>query len=528
MKRIIPFIFFITLFTPVMSQEVEEVDMTGRQWYFADPSKDKVPGISLEQAYQFLRHKQGKKVIVAILDSGIDTSHADIKGNFWVNPGEIPGNGIDDDGNGYIDDIHGWNFLGNQEGEVIAGETLEKTRIYRQFHPEFGSVRIANVPKDRMNDYKLYLRAKESYLKDVERCEKNIKSYNNILVEFYSVKAELEKYLRTKELTYEDVTNIKTKNEKVSAARSFYLLMYHIGITSETIEEWISSEQSILDTKLNIDNDPRHIAGDNPLDINDTIYGNNDLHATTPGHGTSVGGLVGAIRHNGFGIDGIASQVELMFVRVVPGGDERDKDVALGIRYAVNMGAQIINCSFGKEFSPERWMVDDAIRYAESRGVLIVHASGNDASDNDIEENYPTPFLSNGTRATNVIEVGSSTKERGPKLISTFSNYGKTTVDLFAPGSDIMTLKPGGYGSSSGTSLAAPVVTGVAALLLSYYPDLTPAEVRDILMKSVTPYGKKKVINPGTEKKVKMREMCVSGGVVNAYNAVKMAESRKQ
>ncbi len=514
----------ITLFPAYSQSAAGSKDHTAAQWYFADPQSDRIPGISLDKTYKFLEGRQGRKVVVAILDSGLDTAHADIKGNLWVNPREIPGNDVDDDGNGYVDDVHGWNFLGNLSGENIASETLEQTRLYRKFHPVYGTMKEKDVPAGKQAEFDLYLKAKEFYEKDVAESQRNLFNHKLMLSEFDASVSVLEQHIKGSDLTPEVVRAIKAETGNLFKAKNFYLLIYQHGVSRSDIEGWIAYEESVLSTKLNLDNDPRHIAGDDPNNIQDSLYGNNDLQAGTPGHGTSVGGLVGAIRGNGIGIDGIADNVAIMVIRIVPGGDERDKDVALGIRYAVNQGARIINCSFGKDFSPEKWMVDEAVRYAESHGVLIVHGSGNDGKDNDATENYPTPFFSNGIRATNMIEVGSSTKYRSKLLPSPFSNYGRTTVDLFAPGSEIMTLKPGGYGSSSGTSLAAPVVTGVATIILSYYPELTPAELRKILMKSVSSFKWKKVNIPGGKGKTRMKKLSVSGGVVNAFKAVKLAE----
>ena len=504
-------------------------DYTGEQWYFSDPTKDKIPGINLDKAYELLAGRQGQKVIVAILDSGLDTAHADIRANLWRNPAEIPRNGIDDDGNGLVDDIHGWNYLGNPDGDNITGETLEKTRLYRMFHPVYSEIKSSAVPEEKRDEYETYLMAKESYLNDVNKNNNRIRQYNVYLEAYRTVNRILQDYFVRDDFTPAEVNAIKSNQIHIQGAKSLYIDMRMHELSEEIIEGWIRHEQSVLDTKLNLENDPRHITGDDPYDILDTIYGNNDLHGGTPGHGTSVAGVVGAIRNNGYGIDGIADNVEIMVVRIVPGGDERDKDVALGIRYAVNQGAKIINCSFGKEFSPEKWMVDEAVRYAEANGVLIVHAAGNSASCNDTRGNFPSPFYSDGTRASNWLEVGASTKHSNKHLVASFSNYGRNSVDLLAPGENVMTLKPGnGYGPSSGTSLAAPVATGVAAIIFSYFPELTPAEVIEILNSTVTPYGKKKVYIPGTTKKTRMRDLCRSGGVINAGNAVMKAKGKRQ
>jgi subtilisin family serine protease len=509
------------------AQEADSLkDHTKDQWYLLDPKIDKVAGISLDKAYQHLTGRTGQKVVVAIIDSGFDTAHVDIKTNMWVNPGEIPGNGLDDDGNGLVDDVHGWNYLGNQSGENVAGETLEMTRLYRQLKPVYSRLKPSMIAEDQKEEYALYLRVKEAWQKEFDNAQDHLKMYQNLLENYNQTVVILGRYLNNQEFTRSDVAAIKTRDERVIRAKNFYLLISAMEWNQETLTAMVEHCKSILNTKLNLDHDPRHILGDDPLNLNDSIYGNNDLDGTTAGHGTSVAGVVAAIRHNGFGINGIADLAEIMIIRVVPGGDEYDKDVARAIFYAVNNGARVINCSFGKDFSPQKWMVDAAVKYAEAHGVVIVHAAGNDGKNNDDGNNFPTPYYDDGGRASNWIEVGASTKHINKNLPASFSNYGLQRVDLFAPGEEIMSLRPGSrYESASGTSLAAPVVTGVVALLLSYYPDLTAADVRTIIMDSATPYGKKKVIIPGSSKKTRMKNLCVSGGVLNAYNAVIMAEN---
>jgi subtilisin family serine protease len=218
-----------------------------------------------------------------------------------------------------------------------------------------------------------------------------------------------------------------------------------------------------------------------------------------------------------------AGAVRIMSVRVTPDGDERDKDVANGIRYAVDHGALVINMSFGKGYSPEKPVVDSAVRYAESKGVLLVHAAGNDGSDNDRVPSYPTAGYLGGGRAANWLEVGASTFRRSA-LAARFSNYGRTAVDLFAPGQDIYATLPNQrYGRQSGTSMAAPTVSGVAALLLAYFPRLTPMDVRRILLASVTRYPDARVPAPGGGPPVPFASLSATGGVVNAYAAVRQA-----
>ena len=273
-------------------------------------------------------------------------------------------------------------------------------------------------------------------------------------------------------------------------------------------------------------------------DINDRYYGNNDVMAGTPSHGTHCSGIIAAARNNGIGMDGIADNVKIMMVRAVPDGDEHDKDIANAIRYAVDNGAQIISMSFGKDFSPEKNWVDDAVKYAQSKDVLLVHAAGNDHKDIDTAENFPNPVYVNNTgRAKNFITVGASGDPTNGGFTASFSNYGKNEVDVFAPGVNIYSTLPGGnkYGNFSGTSMACPVVAGVGALILEYFPDLSAEQLKYVIEKSATPV-KEKVILPGTQKTpggneesqmVDLSDISKSGGEVNAYEAIKLASTLK-
>jgi cell wall-associated protease len=267
-------------------------------------------------------------------------------------------------------------------------------------------------------------------------------------------------------------------------------------------------------------------------DLNDRFYGNNDVMATNPMHGTHVAGIIGAVRNNGIGINGVADNVRIMAIRAVPDGDEHDKDIALAIRYAVDNGAKVINMSFGKSFSPQKKWVDDAMKYAESKDVLLVHAAGNESTDIDHAENYPNPiYQQNGKRTTNWISVGASGPE-ADELAASFSNYGKKEVDVFSPGVKIYSTLPGGnvYGNEQGTSMASPVTAGLAALILSYYPELSASQVKEIIIKSVTPVTGLQVFKPskeGEENLVTFSDLSASGGVINATEAIKLAESYK-
>ena len=277
--------------------------------------------------------------------------------------------------------------------------------------------------------------------------------------------------------------------------------------------------------------DPRaEIVGDDYKNSYEKGYGNNDVEGPDAQHGTHVGGIVGAKRNNDIGMDGVADNVQLMSVRAVPDGDERDKDVANAIIYSVDNGAKVINMSFGKGFVYDKKAVDKAVKYAEKKGVLLVHAAGNSSLDTDVEDNYPNKYCNDKRKRkpySNWIEVGALSWKGAEDMPATFTNYGAKNVDVFAPGVDIYSTIPGSeYEPLSGTSMASPVTAGVAALVWSYYPELTVQELRKILVETSVKVDQE-VNVPGSRgaKKMPFSEMSNTGGVVNAYNALKAAEA---
>ncbi len=500
-------------------------------WYNADLKEDKIAGVSVNKAYNLLLKdkKTRKTVVVAIIDSGVDIDHEDLKGRIWVNEKEIPGNGIDDDGNGYVDDIHGWGFLGNDKGKNIETETYEYVRMLRKYDPVFKNIQSeADVPADQMNDYRLYLKVKEKH--EAEVAEQTL--MNETLKKFEKVLTDVEKvvlkHLGTSTYTVEDLKGITNANRSVLYARDWLLDRYKQGFSREELEKMQKRTETQLKENLSLSYNPREIIGDDIENINDSIYGNNDVKGPRADHGTPVSGVIGAIRGNGTGIDGIAEDVRFMVLRAVPNGDEYDKDIALAIRYAVNNGANVINMSFGKEFSPQKKFVDDAIRYAEAHNVLLVHAAGNSAYDIDEIIHYPSRACNDGNSVNNWLEVGANSIKADKRLCASFSNYGKNNVALFAPGVEIVSLaEENTYTMVNGTSFAGPVVSGVAALVWSYYPELTAIELRNILLNSCTNLNKKKVLIPGGKAdtaKVPFSNLSSTGGIVNAYQALLMAE----
>ena len=415
-------------------------------------------GMQTDKAYQLLKSKKPKAVIVAVIDSGVDIEHEDLQGKIWTNEKEIPKNGIDDDKNGYIDDVHGWNFLGNKNGQNVDAARLEKTRILSRLMLKYDGIDPSSIKKDA--EYELYLKVKS----EVAEGRAEFEPYMEMLEQF---DAETKKY----------------------------------------IEDQMSYN-------LNVDFNDRALIGDNPDDFSDIHYGNSNVEGPDALHGTHVAGIIAAIRGNNKGGDGVADNVKIMSIRTVPNGDEFDKDIYLAVRYAVDNGASVINMSFGKAYSPHQEKVYEAFQYADSKGVLLIHAAGNDAQDIDIEPNYPTSMYSfQDVKLDHFLTIGASTKNKGEELTASFSNFGKKGVDIFAPGLEIYnSVTENQYQNLQGTSMAAPMVAGVAALLKSYFPSLSMLEIKSIILSSGTTY------------KGNFQNLSVTGKVVNVYNAVKSCQ----
>jgi subtilisin family serine protease len=513
-------------------------------WHLLDKQSDGFDGISLNKAYDFAKLKKlkSKTVLVAVIDSGVDTLHEDLKDILWTNPKEIPGNGIDDDHNGYVDDIHGWNFIGGKDGTNVKDDSQEEARVYYAFKQRFDKPGLDTTifSADDKDNYHMWIKARKTILGDGSDNGIDLYSLHRALTASIRSDSILQQAMGKVEYTGNDLDTFQTRTSETKSAKTWFLYMFKANkimdwtnkafITDFTEE--VDAEEKKAAVKETAPKDVRHdIVKDNENDITDSIYGNNDVMAGDPLHGTHVTGIIAAERGNGLGIDGICDNVRVMMVRAVPNGDEHDKDIALAIRYAVDNGARVINMSFGKNLSPEKPWVDSAVKYAESRGVLLVHAAGNDNADVDTTDNFPSPHFRHSTyTASNWITVGASSDplaEPGfSSYTASFSNYGKDEVDVFAPGTRIYSTVPGSkYENLQGTSMAAPVVTGVAALLLEYYPSLTPQQVKYCIEKSaVAPPSKVKV--PGSEDKlVSLGDICKSGGIINAYEAMKLASA---
>lgn len=424
-----------------------------RDWFKLDPKEDSVAGISLQKARNLLIGRPFQKVIVAVIDNGVDINHRDLKGIIWTNKKEIPGNGIDDDGNGYIDDVHGWNFRGTGNGTIVENEQSASTQFFIAWRNVYDTVDPDSLSILQKQQWEIYQRAKQDYL--------------------------------------------DKRNSRDPMDSQF---VYNIHYNADGL-----------------------IANGN----NKKSYGSPFIKLSVNlSHGTHVAGIIAEQPDLDSGTGGIADHVLIMpIVATTAGGDERDKDIANAIRYAVDNGASIINMSFSKLYSSGKKLVDDAVRYAEEKNVLIVHAAGNDGVNIDsvLHYHYPMPIYENGERAENFISVGWNRPLFDYRLAHPYSDYGKHNVDLFAPGSDIYATVPGGgYDFKSGSSMSAPVVSGVAALLRSYFPSLTAKEVRLILMKSSFKPGQM-VNRPQSKEPVPFNSLSVTGSIVNAYNAIRLA-----
>lgn len=501
-------------------------------WFNLDPDTDKVPGVSTEKAYQtLLKGKKSQTIIVAVIDSGVDIEHEDLDGKIWVNTKEIAGNGKDDDGNGYIDDVNGWNFIGGKDGKHVNEDTYELTRIYAELTKKYKGKTEADV-QDK-DDFKYYQKIKAKFEKKFKEANENLSYYKQLQEQFRFSERLLKAYLNLdeeEELTLEAIKEVKSTDERIAQAQDFAIRVVGAGYSAEDFKGDIEYFESGVKYGYNPEFSPRDIVGDNYEDYKQIGYGNNLVEGPDAEHGTHVAGIIAANRDNDLGMKGVATNVKIMPIRAVPNGDERDKDVANAIRYAVDNGARIINMSFGKSYSPGKKYVDDAVKYAQSKGVLLVHAAGNDGENLDDAPNFPNRrFVENQKSAPNWLEVGASSWKGGEEMPAEFSNYGQNNVDIFAPGVAIHATTPdNNYKSLNGTSMAAPVASGVAALIMSYYPDLSAEQVKDIIMKSTMDFGKEKVIIPGNEKKTEFKKLSVTGGVINAYKALKLAAKKSK
>jgi subtilisin family serine protease len=520
-----------------------------KNWFHLDPSSDKYNGLSTEKLYQtLLKDKKSQTIIVAVIDSGVDAEHEDLKDVMWTNPGEIPGNGIDDDKNGYIDDIHGWNFLGGKNGN-IHHETLELTRLYAKLKAKYEGQTEATA-KDKA-EFKKYMEYKDKVEGTRKTAMEKMENYMKIKEDMLAGADKVNSLLGGKALTAENIKAIPEDDKGVARVKKVIGGMLEegeevksIADVKAAITDQLSGAIEHFETQYKYQynpdfNDRARIVGDNPNNSYERYYGNNDVEGPDASHGTHVAGIIAATRNNGVGMNGVADNVRIMSVRCVPDGDERDKDVANSIIYAVDNGASVINMSFGKSYSWDKEAVDKAVKYAAEHDVLLVHAAGNDANNNDNGGNFPSKNydkkggLFKPKKATNWLEIGALSFKGGEDMPATFSNYGKKMVDVFSPGVEIYSTVPNNeYASFQGTSMASPACAGVAAIIRSYYPELSAAQVREIIRTSSIK-SDQMVKLPGSgkgkeaPKMVKFSDLSNTGGFASSTEAVKTAAVTK-
>lgn len=508
-----------------------------KNWYRLDWERTKFRGISSYLTYHTLLNDQEPKqqVIVAVIDGGVDIDHEDLKKNIWTNKDEVPDNGKDDDDNGYVDDVHGWNFIGGPDGKNIDNDTFELTRIYSRLHDKFANADTTTFTDKEWKKYHYYQEIIDDYRYQIEKWVSRYHNISSLQQSMQKADKILTRYFNGP-YTYEDVETLHATEQKLAFAKNVMSYIMKNDIDSTMIAEQKKHIYEFAKYGYNPNFNPRPIVGDDYSDKTEQHYGNNDVAGPDPKHGTHVAGIIAAVRNNGIGMNGVANNALIMPVRAVPNGDERDKDVANAIFYAVNNGADIISMSFGKSYSPNKWIVDKAVKYADKHGVLMIHASGNSSENIDKKPNYPTDQLTKQEDSQAVslwIEVGASSWKAVPNMVAPFSNYGNSDVDVFAPGASIYSTVPNDkYERLQGTSMATPVVSGIAALLMSYYPDTTPAQIKKIIIKSAVDYPTTKVVPPHKDSEdpalVPFKQLSVSNGIVNVYKAVKLAEKMSE
>lgn len=512
-------------------------------WHWKDLTADSVHGISLQQAYKALATLPNKpaQVIVAVLDGGIDTNHIALKNLFWVNKKEIPNNKIDDDRNGYVDDINGWNFLGGKDGRNLDKASDEKSRIYHKYKSLYeGKVVDTNsLNKIQKKQYLTWSKTAQ----EVEFSENDADNLSYIKMATNAIKklgATIIKELNDSNFTAEQLEPFQPIGRVTLDAKMAYLrTVVILGVDKEApykeviqdLDEYIAGKEKAAISKIQAPAPVREeIIKDNYFSFSDKYYGNNDITGPNAKHGTHVAGLVASIPDSNWLVQPYYPAIKIMGLRIVPDGDEYDKDVALGIRYAVDNGAKIINMSFGKSYSPEQAWVDSAIRYAAQKDVLIIHSAGNEYYDLNQKEVFPTPYSSifNDT-AKNMLTIGATSDPNiSGSLLTDFSNYGSKIVDVLAPGDKIYSTIPGvnNYGYLRGTSMASPIVSHIAAMIRSYFPTLTAIQVKEILLQSARNTADDTIAYevPQHEESKTLNEMSKIGGIVNAANALELAK----
>jgi len=506
-----------------------------KNWHEMDLKTDGFYGVSLTPAYQFIKGKKSKTVLVATIDSGIDTAQKDLQGILWVNPKEIPGNGIDDDHDGFVDDVHGWDFLGGPGGKVDFTETTEEVREYNRLKGKYLNATTAAPGEEK--EYAYWLSVKSTYDETMAKSKGELPQVQQLATALMVTSGYIKSALHLSAdatFTLADLSKINAVNDTLKQSKTVWTELFtEEGPTSDNSK--ILKDLSEYLAKINNDVNPdltarQRIVGDDPNVRDGKPYGNNVLKLADASHGTGVAGLIGAKRDNGYGINGVADNVRIMAIKAVPNGDEYDKDIANAIRFAVDHGAKVVNMSFGKKLSPHKAWVDEAFKYAAANDVLLVQASGNDNSNVDDKPEFPNAYFLDGTSGTdNVISVGASSAVLGDHLAASFTNYGQKSVDVFAPGVKVTSIDMDAeFNTEDGTSFSSPITAGIAALILEYYPDLSAKQLKQCILASATPLTGTMVLKPGSQtEKVDFATLSKTGGIVNAYQALVFASKLK-
>ncbi len=520
----------ISVVIPKHSKTLNDEEI--RNWQYKDIFEDTIPGISLDKAYtSFLKDKKGEDVIVAVIDTEVDINHEDLKEQIWINSKEIPNNSLDDDNNGYIDDIHGWNFLGNQKGENVIHTSYEFVRLIKKFKPLFENKSINDINTNEKEDFETYKKALEAFEETKKSNQNYLERLNRFLKEHNKAKEVLNPYFSFDSISKKQLLEFKTKDTILEKHLKTLISHKDRGITEKLLLNSITEIEGLVNSSTSLNYQERKIIGDNPEDITDTAYGNNNVSGNLDKlyHGTLVSGVIVATRNNNIGIDGILNEAKIMSLCVSANGGELDKDIALAIRYAVDNGAKIINMSSGKHFSMNRDWVNQAIKYAAKKDVLFITSAGNDKLNLDENHNnyYPNDIDGDQEISDNFMMIGASSYTLDKRLRLYLTNYGKKNVDLFAPGYKVYTTLPNNkYRYSPGTSIATALVSGIAALIRSHYPNLKASEVKEILMSSGISYNidVEMFLEDGSKKMIPFSQLSKSGKIVNAYNALLLAE----
>lgn len=507
-------------------------------WYHQDFGSTNVYGVNTQNAYKYLESKglKAKPVIVGVLDSGVQVDHPGLVANMWKNPNEVPNNGKDDDGNGYIDDVYGWNFSGGKNGDIDV-DNMEVTRVVKKYQPIFEGPNSAENKANQAkmaSEFEMYMTSKAIFAKKSVEAKQGFETYKRI----QQMIPTMITMLNGQNLSPEVVAAMKPTTPEQSMSASVLSQISRdpsmVGKTPAEVQKMLEAQmKEALDyyepqatKQYELSYDPRaSVVGDDYDNYSEKFYGNNHYEGPDAKHGTHVAGIIAGLPQGEEVQYGVGYKTaKIMTVRAVPNGDERDKDVANAIRYAVDNGAQILNMSFGKPVSPGKAVVWDAFKYAESKGVLLVKAAGNENENIAESVYYPTNYKSVTDAKPfidNMIVVGASTNNN-EFLRADFSNYNQKLVDVFAPGSEIYSTVPTNkYEYLQGTSMASPVVAGAASVLLAYMPNLTPPQIIESLVKTVNKSTVNAMINSNTNNRFDM--ISQAGGVIDLRKAAEYA-----